>query len=60
MLEVYDIGWKNEKNSAVALGYFDGVHIAHQYLIKLMDDYADKPWFAKGNFYIYKNGKIRP
>ena len=58
MLEVYDIGWKNEKNSAVALGYFDGVHIAHQYLIKLMDDYADKHGLQRAIFTFTKTVKL--
>ena len=40
MLEVYNISWRNPENTAVALGYFDGVHIAHQALIAQMCDYA--------------------
>ena len=27
MIEVYDISWRNTENSAVALGYFDSIHI---------------------------------
>ena len=40
MLEVYNISWRNTEKTAVALGYFDGVHIAHQALISQMCDYA--------------------
>ncbi len=40
MLEVYNISWQGEQDTAVALGYFDGVHLAHQYLIRQMCDYA--------------------
>ncbi len=40
MLEVYNISWRNTENTAVALGYFDGVHIAHQSLIQQMCTYA--------------------
>jgi len=40
MLEVYNISWRNTEKTAVALGYFDGVHIAHQALISQMCGYA--------------------
>lgn len=40
MLEVYNISWHSTENTAVALGYFDGVHIAHQSLIQQMCSYA--------------------
>jgi len=40
MLEVYNISWRNTEKTAVALGYFDGVHIAHQALIGQMCEYA--------------------
>ncbi|MBP1553794.1 MAG: bifunctional riboflavin kinase/FAD synthetase, partial [Oscillospiraceae bacterium] len=33
MQEVYQINWKNSKKTAVAMGYFDGVHIGHKFLI---------------------------
>lgn len=40
MIEVYDMSWRSDFNTAVALGYFDGVHIAHRYLVSLAADYA--------------------
>ena len=40
MLEVYNTSWRNTEHTAVALGYFDGVHIAHQALINQMCSYA--------------------
>lgn len=58
MLEIYDISWKNSENSAVALGYFDGVHIAHRSLIKQMCDYAQKNSLQKGVFTFTKNIKL--
>ena len=42
MIEVYDISWINTEKSAVALGYFDSIHIAHQSLIGQMKKYAEE------------------
>lgn len=40
MQEVYDTQWQNNHKTAVALGYFDGVHIGHKFLIDKMSEYA--------------------
>ena len=50
MLEVYNTSWRNTENTAVALGYFDGVHIAHQALINQMCDYARENNLKKAVF----------
>ena len=50
MLEVYNTSWRNTENTAVALGYFDGVHIAHQSLINQMCRYADENNLKKAVF----------
>ena len=42
MQEVYGTHWVNTKNTAVAMGYFDGIHIGHQFLINQMEEYAEK------------------
>lgn len=58
MLEIYDMSWKNDNATAVALGYFDGVHIAHRYLIGLMEDYAEQHNLQKAVFTFTKNVKL--
>ncbi len=58
MLEVYNISWCNERQTAVALGYFDGVHIAHQSLIKQMCDYANNNNLQKAIFTFTKTVKL--
>lgn len=55
MLEVYNISWRNTEKTAVALGYFDGVHIAHQSLINQMCDYAAKNNLEKAVFTFTKS-----
>ncbi|MBQ8603584.1 MAG: riboflavin biosynthesis protein RibF [Oscillospiraceae bacterium] len=55
MLEVYNISWQSSENSAVALGYFDGVHIAHQSLIQQMCRYADENGLKKAVFTFTKS-----
>ena len=55
MLEVYNISWSNTEKTAVALGYFDGVHIAHQSLINQMCDYAAKNNLEKAVFTFTKS-----
>ena len=50
MLEVYNTSWRNTENTAVALGYFDGVHIAHQALINQMCGYAQENNLKKAVF----------
>lgn len=58
MLEVYNTSWTGDRDSAVALGYFDGVHIAHQYLIKKMCAYASDKGLAKAVFTFTKSIKL--
>ncbi|MEG1782659.1 MAG: riboflavin biosynthesis protein RibF [Oscillospiraceae bacterium] len=58
MQEVYDMSWCNTENTAVALGYFDGVHVAHQYLINMMGDYAVKNNLKKAVFTFTKSIKL--
>ncbi len=58
MQEVYQINWQNNRNTAVAMGYFDGVHIGHQFLINQMIDYAEKNNLDKGIFTFTKNVKL--
>ena len=55
MLEVYNISWRNTEKTAVALGYFDGVHIAHQALILQMCDYANNNNLKKAVFTFTKS-----
>ncbi len=55
MLEVYNINWRSEEPTAVALGYFDGVHLAHKYLIRQMTDYAAKNGLKKAVFTFTKS-----
>ena len=55
MLEVYNISWRNTAKTAVALGYFDGVHIAHQSLINQMCSYADNNNLEKAVFTFTKS-----
>ena len=50
MQEVYRISWKNDKNTAVAMGYFDGIHIGHKFLIDQMKQYAEQNNLAKAVF----------
>lgn len=50
MQEVYETNWVNTKKTAVALGYFDGIHIGHQFLIKQMEQYAQVHNFDKAVF----------
>ena len=58
MLEVYDVSWRNNRQTAVALGYFDGVHIAHQSLIKQMCDWAQEHNLQKAVFTFTKKIKL--
>ena len=58
MLEVYDVSWRNDRQTAVALGYFDGVHIAHQSLIKQMCNYAHDKNLQKAVFTFTKTIKL--
>ena len=44
--------------TSVALGYFDGVHIAHQYLIKEMEKCAEKEGLQKAIFTFTKSIKL--
>ena len=55
MLEVYNISWRNTEKTAVALGYFDGVHIAHQSLINQMCAYACENNLKKAVFTFTKS-----
>lgn len=58
MQEVYQINWKNNKSTAVAMGYFDGVHEGHKFLINQMIDYAEKNNLDKGVFTFTKTIKL--
>ena len=58
MQEVYGTHWVNTKNTAVAMGYFDGIHIGHQFLIKQMQDYAEKNNLDKAVFTFTKTVKL--
>lgn len=58
MIEVYDISWMNTEKSAVALGYFDSIHIAHQSLIGQMKEYADKNGLQSAIFTFTKKVKL--
>ena len=58
MQEVYQTHWKNEKHTAVALGYFDGVHIGHQFLIEQAKQYAEKHNLSPAVFTFTKNVKL--
>ena len=55
MQEVYQINWKNSKNTAVAMGYFDGIHIGHKFLIDQMKQYAEVNNLDKAVFTFTKN-----
>ena len=55
MLEVYNVSWHNTAKTAVALGYFDGVHIAHQSLINQMCSYAQENGLEKAVFTFTKS-----
>lgn len=55
MQEVYRIDWKNSKKTAVAMGYFDGVHIGHKFLIDQMKHYAEQNNLEKAVFTFTKN-----
>ncbi|MBR5251979.1 MAG: riboflavin biosynthesis protein RibF [Oscillospiraceae bacterium] len=55
MQQVYNLDWKNSKNTAVALGYFDGVHIGHRFLIDSMKQYAQQHGLDKGVFTFTKS-----
>lgn len=55
MLKVYDISWHCAENTAVRLGYFDGVHIAHQTLINRMCGFADENGLKKSVFTFTKS-----
>lgn len=55
MQEVYQINWKNSKKTAVAMGYFDGVHIGHKFLIDQMKQYAEQNNLDKAVFTFTKN-----
>ena len=58
MQQVYNTQWKNEKNTAVALGYFDGIHIGHQFLIKQAIQYAADHALSPAVFTFTKNVKL--
>ena len=58
MQEVYNTQWNNNKNTAVALGYFDGVHIGHQFLIGQAKEYAAKHNLSPAVFTFTKNVKL--
>ena len=58
MQEVYGTHWVNTKNTAVAMGYFDGIHIGHQFLIKQMEEYAQKNNLDKAVFTFTKTVKL--
>lgn len=58
MQEVYGTHWVNTKNTAVAMGYFDGIHIGHQFLIKQMQEYAQKNNLDKAVFTFTKTVKL--
>jgi len=55
MLEVYNTSWQSSESTAVALGYFDGVHTAHRHLIKQMCAYADENSLTKAVFTFTKS-----
>lgn len=55
MQQVYSLDWKNNKNTAVAMGYFDGVHIGHKFLIDQMKQYAAKNNLDKAVFTFTKS-----
>ena len=59
MIEVYDISWINTEKSAVALGYFDSIHIAHQSLIGQMKKYAEENGMQSAIFIDCFNGRGR-
>ncbi len=58
MKEVYSINFESEKENAVALGYFDGVHIAHTQLINSMCEYANENNLEKAVFTFSKSVKL--
>ena len=58
MLEVYNMSWTGNEDTAVALGYFDGVHTAHQYLINKMCSYAQENNLKKAVFTFTKSIKL--
>ena len=58
MQEVYGTHWVNTKNTAVAMGYFDGIHIGHQFLINQMEEYAEKNNLDKAVFTFTKTVKL--
>ena len=58
MQEVYGTHWVNTKNTAVAMGYFDGIHIGHQFLIEQMTEYATKNNLDKAVFTFTKTVKL--
>lgn len=58
MIEVYDISWTNLSESAVALGYFDSIHIGHQALIGQMKEYADSNSLMSAVFTFTKKVKL--
>lgn len=58
MQEVYKTHWINTKNTAVAMGYFDGIHIGHRFLIQQMEQYAEKNNLEKAVFTFTKKVKL--
>lgn len=58
MQEIYRIDWENDKDTAVAMGYFDGIHIGHKFLIDCMKQYADQNNLGKAVFTFTKNVKL--
>ncbi|MBQ9845119.1 MAG: riboflavin biosynthesis protein RibF [Oscillospiraceae bacterium] len=58
MQQVYNTQWKNNRNTAAALGYFDGVHIGHQFLIEQAKQYAVQHGLSPAVFTFTKNVKL--
>ena len=58
MQQVYNTQWKNDRNTAVALGYFDGIHIGHQFLIGQTKQYAAENNLSPAVFTFTKNVKL--
>jgi riboflavin kinase/FMN adenylyltransferase len=58
MQVINDISWENTKNTAVALGYFDGLHIGHQHLINRMIGYSVQHELDSAIFTFIKHSNI--
>ncbi len=55
MLKIYDLQYESKCDTAVSLGYFDGVHIGHKFLIDTMAKYAQKNFLNKAIFTFTKS-----